>query len=78
MNVVLDADVLKEAMQFYGEKTYSGAINRALKEAVRQARIKDLVSLFGKVEWEGDLGEMREDHKFDDAWERVDSAKSGT
>ena len=35
MNVVLNEDLLEKARRFTGERTYSGAINKALAEFVR-------------------------------------------
>jgi len=68
---------MEEVLKIYGEKTYSSAVNRAMQDAVRMARLRDLHSLFGNVEWTGDLGEMREDHKLDEAWLKPSPAKSG-
>jgi Arc/MetJ family transcription regulator len=44
-NLVLDEQLLEEAVRALGVKTYSAAVNLAL----------------GKTVWEGDLSEMRED-----------------
>lgn len=62
-NLVLDDALLNAVKLIYEEKTYSRAVNRAMEEAVRTARKGDLISMFGKVEWVGDLSEMRGDHK---------------
>jgi len=60
-NLVLDAQVLEEAMRISGEKTYSETVRRALEEYVKRARARQILSLRGTGIWEGDLGEMRED-----------------
>lgn len=60
-NLVLDGDRLEEARRVLGARTYSDTVNQALAEAVRAARIRSLPDLLGKVSWEGDLAEMRED-----------------
>lgn len=60
-NLVLDGALLDAIKQIYEEKTYSGAVNRAMEDAVRTARKKDLIGMFGKVDWVGDLSEMRDD-----------------
>jgi hypothetical protein len=39
-NVILDEDLLEKARQVTGEKTYSGAINKALEEYVRVETVK--------------------------------------
>ena len=36
-------------------------VNLALKEALRMRRIQGLADYIGKVEWHGDLSEMRGD-----------------
>jgi Arc/MetJ family transcription regulator len=61
-NLVLDEKVLEEATRALGVRTYSAAVNQALKEVVRKDRLRKMASLFGKVEWHGDLAEMREDN----------------
>jgi Arc/MetJ family transcription regulator len=60
-NVVLDEELLKQATQALGQKTYSATINFALKEALRMHRVRSVGQFFGKGLWEGDLAEMRED-----------------
>lgn len=60
-NLVLDGDRLEEARRILGARTYSETVNHALAEAVRHARVRSLPDLLGKVSWEGDLAEMRED-----------------
>lgn len=60
-NLVLDEDVLDEAVRVLGVKTYSAAVNLALAEAIRMKKVEGLRSFFGSSLWEGDLAEMRED-----------------
>ena len=60
-HLVLDVELLKEATRVLGEKTYSGAVNRALAEVLRVRKIQSLPSFFGKGLWQGDLSGMRED-----------------
>ncbi len=66
-NVVLDDELLKEATQVLGVKTYSAAINLALEEAVRVKKIRNMAALFGSGLWQGDLAEMRQDAPIVDA-----------
>ena len=61
-NVVLDEELLKEATQVLGQKTYSATINFALKEALRMQKVRSVGQFFGTGLWEGNLSEMREDH----------------
>jgi Arc/MetJ family transcription regulator len=60
-NLVLDEELLKQATQVLGEKTYSAAVNRALADALRTHKIQSLAGFFGQDLWSGDLGEMRQD-----------------
>lgn len=62
-NVVLDEQLLEEAVRLGGEKTYSRTIDKALRELVRQARAYRAYQALrdsGAI-WEGDLAEMRGD-----------------
>ena len=60
-NVVLDEELLDEAVRVFGRKTYSATINLALEEAIRLHKIQEMTKHFGKGLWIGDLAEMRED-----------------
>jgi len=60
-NLVLDESLLKTATRLLGVKTYSAAVNKALEEAIRVARIRGLGEMMGTGIWEGDLKAMRED-----------------
>ncbi len=60
-SLVLDEELLEEAVRVLGVKTYSATVNLALKEALRMRRIQGLADHIGKVEWLGDLSEMRAD-----------------
>lgn len=60
-NLVLDESLLKEAREVLGAKTYSEAVNQALREIIRIGHIKGFTKWFGTKIWEGDLSEMRED-----------------
>ena len=50
-------------MRVVGVKTHSAAVNLALKEVLRMKRIQGLADYIGKVEWLGDLSEMRADSR---------------
>jgi Arc/MetJ family transcription regulator len=60
---VLDEELLEEATRLSGEKTYSGAVQLALRELVRRARAQKILELRGLGAWEGDLSQMRADAK---------------
>ena len=60
-SLVLDEELLEEAVRVFGVKTYSATVNLALKEALRVRQIQGLTDYVGEVEWHGDLSEMRGD-----------------
>jgi Arc/MetJ family transcription regulator len=60
-NIEIDDKLMKQAMKATGATTKRAAVEAALRKTVqlkRQARIWDW---FGKVDWEGDLNQMRTD-----------------
>jgi Arc/MetJ family transcription regulator len=58
---MVDQPLLEEAKRALRARTYSEAVDRALREAVRIAKVRGLVDFFGTGAWEGDLAEMRRD-----------------
>ena len=75
-NLVLNEQLLDEAVRVLGVKTYSAAVNMALKEAIRVKKVQGLRQFFGSGIWEGDLSEMREDSKPEEM-ERAMSISAG-
>ncbi|WP_252180293.1 type II toxin-antitoxin system VapB family antitoxin [Endozoicomonas sp. 4G] len=59
-NIVIDQELMEEAIALTGHKTRKEVVNFALQELVRRARQKELLSLKGKIDWEGNLDGMRE------------------
>ena len=62
-NLVLNEQMLEEATRLSGEKTYSGAVMRALEDFVRRAKARQILELRGSGLWDGDLLEMRGDKR---------------
>ena len=60
-NLVLDERLLEEAVRLSGERTYSAAVARALKDFVRRVQANRILELAGSGLWEGNLAEMRDD-----------------
>ena len=60
-NVVLDEDLLEDAVRLSGERTYARTIERALQEMVRRAKARGIEQLAGSGLWAGSLSEMRGD-----------------
>ncbi len=63
-NIVLDDKLVKEAFSLADVKTKKELVDQALREFVQHRRRMNILKLAGKVEWEGDLSEMRRD-RFD-------------
>lgn len=70
-NLVLDAELLDRATHVLGVKTYSAAVNMALKEIIRMRQIQSIPRFFGQGLWQGDLGEMRQDRPKSSTRERM-------
>jgi len=62
-NLVLDEQLLEDAVRLSGAKTYSKAVTIALTEFVRRVKARQILTLRGSGMWEGDLSEMREDSR---------------
>jgi Arc/MetJ family transcription regulator len=60
-NVVIDEELLEEAVKVSGERTYSRTIERALEEMVQRAKARRIFELAGSGLWSGDLPVMRDD-----------------
>jgi Arc/MetJ family transcription regulator len=59
-NIVLDDDLVREAMRVTGETTKTALVHRGLRELVRLERLSRLRRLRGRLKWNGDLDAMRE------------------
>ena len=60
-NLMLSEQLLEEAVRVSGIKTYSGAVNMALRDFVRRAQARRILELAGSGLWGGDLSDMRRD-----------------
>lgn len=58
-NIVLDNKLVEEGLKATGLKTRRELVDFALRELLRHKQQKKLLSLKGKVTWDGDLDEMR-------------------
>ncbi len=59
-NVVIDDDLMAQAMLYTGLKTKKAVIEEALRTLVRLESQENVRELRGKLRWDGDLGELRE------------------
>jgi Arc/MetJ family transcription regulator len=62
-NLVLDEQLLDEALRLSGERTYSRTVTRALDDFVRHAKARRILDLAATGLWEGDLSAMRRDRR---------------
>ena len=58
-NIELDEKVVNEAMKLTHISTKKKLVEYALRELVKKLKRKKRLSLEGKVEWPGNLGELR-------------------
>jgi len=58
--VTVDSNLISEAMRLTGIHTAGDLIQEALARLVRVERQKDVLKLEGKINWVGELDEMRE------------------
>ena len=58
-NIVIDDDLMKQAMLASGAKTKREVVERGLQLLVQLKRQEKMLDLRGKIRWEGDLKAMR-------------------
>ena len=59
-NVVIDDELMAEALESTGLETKRAVIEEALRTLVRLKKQEQVRSLRGKLQWEGDLACLRE------------------
>ncbi|HFD32786.1 MAG TPA: type II toxin-antitoxin system VapB family antitoxin [Gammaproteobacteria bacterium] len=60
-NIVIDDNLINEAIKLTNIKTKKGVVDQALKLLVQVKRQESIRELKGKLKWEGNLSEMRVD-----------------
>jgi len=60
-NIVVDDNLMAEAIKLTNIKTKKGVVDQALKLLVQVKRQEEIRGLRGKLKWEGSLPEMRVD-----------------
>ena len=60
-NIVIDDKLMKEALKASGAKTKREAVEMGLRTLLQVNRQAEIRRLRGKVQWAGDLDEMRRD-----------------
>ncbi len=62
-NLVIDEKLLEQVTRLSGQKTYSAAVEMALRDFVRRAKARQILELRGSGLWKGNLASMREDRR---------------
>jgi Arc/MetJ family transcription regulator len=65
-NIEIDDALMRKAMRATGLKTKRAVVEEGLRTLVRLKNQTKILELAGKVQWEGDLNEMRQSRFFDD------------
>ena len=55
----IDEEALKAAMAYAKGRSKTEVVNEALRRFARSKRRRELLELRGKVDWEGDIDELR-------------------
>jgi len=60
-NIVVDDDLMAEAIKLTNIKTKKGVVDQALKLLVQVKKQEKIRAAKGKLQWEGNLSDMRTD-----------------
>ncbi len=60
-NVVLDDNLVESCIKVTGIKTRKALIDHALRELLRHEKQTKILDLKGRINWEGNLDEWRQD-----------------
>ncbi len=61
-NIVIDDDLMANAMKMTGLRTKREAVELGLKTLIKLKKQEDIRRFRGKLHWDGDLEEMRSDN----------------
>jgi hypothetical protein len=53
-NLSIDPELIERAREVSGERTKKAAVTKALEEFIARREQKNLIDLFGKLEWNSD------------------------
>ena len=62
-NIVIDDELMEEALKLSQLKTKKDAVEEGLKLLVQRKKQQNIKDLRGKLRWKGDLEDMRSDEK---------------
>ena len=60
-NINLDDKLVSKGLKITGLRTKKDLVDLALRELLRNESQKNILSLEGAIQWEGDLNEIRKD-----------------
>tara|TARA_Y100000031_G_scaffold147318_1_gene182194 strand:+ start:319 stop:522 length:204 start_codon:yes stop_codon:yes gene_type:complete len=63
-NIVLNDDLVTKAKNLTGIKTIRTLVDYALQELIRHKRQKEFLKLQGKIDWQGNLDDLRGSRQF--------------
>lgn len=63
-NIVLDDKLVEKGMAITGIKTKKELVNYALKSLIDRKKMYEILSLKGKLNWEGSIEEMRSNREW--------------
>lgn len=58
-NIIIDDNLMQQTLQATGIKTKKEAVEQGLKLLLQKSQQQKIRKLRGKLNWEGDLAEMR-------------------
>ncbi len=61
-NIVIDDDLMKQALELSDVKTKKAVVEAGLRLFVKSKKQDRIRTLRGKLKWDGDLDKMRLDH----------------
>lgn len=61
-NIVIDDQLMRDAMQACGARTKRDAVEQGLRTLVKLKQQEGIRAFRGRLAWEGDLAGMRLDH----------------
>lgn len=59
-NLSIDPALIERALELSGERTKKAAVSKALKEFIARREQKQLLELFGTLDWEPDFDYKKE------------------
>jgi Arc/MetJ family transcription regulator len=63
-NIDIDDELMAETMRVTGQKTKKGAVEEAMRQAIRNRERRDALERLRGMGWDGDLDAMREGRTF--------------